>query len=290
MTLRATMREAAARAQRPLAESGSADAVVGFVTEQLCDDGGFAGRAPGGDLYYTLFALAALEALGADVPAETPRFLKRFGPGDTLDLVHLSALARCWTHVPGGPGEGPARGGMLARLAELRCGGGGFSHVPHAPTPTAYGCFLALGAMQDLHVGVDDFAPCIVRMRSADGGYANMPDMPVGSTPATAAAVVTLRQLDVPVDHRVAPWLLSQCRGGGFVAAAAAPMPDLLSTATALHALAMLDAPLDDIRESCLDFVDSLWTGSAFTANLADPRPDCEYTYYGLLALGHLTM
>ena len=289
MTIHATMREAAARAQRPLADSGSADAVVGFVTEQLCDDGGFAGRAGGGDLYYTLFALAALDALGAGVPGATGDFLKRFGPGDALDLVHVSALARCWTYVPGGPPDGPVRDGMLARLGELRCGEGGFSHVPEATTPTAYGCFLALGAMQDLQVPPDDFGPCIERMRSADGGYANVPDMPAGSTPATAAAVVTLRQLDLPVSPRVAPWLLSQYRGGGFGAALAAPMPDLLSTATALHALAQLAAPLDDIREPCLDFVDSLWTGTAFAANLADPIPDCEYTYYGLLALGHLT-
>jgi hypothetical protein len=69
-----------------------------------------------------------------------------------------------------------------------------------------------------------------------------------------------------------------------------APMPDLLSTATALHALAGLQAPLDAIREPCLDFVDSLWTGKAFCGHWSDDVEDCEYTYYGLLAIGHLSL
>jgi hypothetical protein len=68
-------------------------------------------------------------------------------------------------------------------------------------------------------------------------------------------------------------------------------MPDLLSTATALHALSALHAPFDDIREPCLDFVDSLWTSQgAFYGTWADETPDCEYTFYGLLALGHLSV
>ena len=70
-----------------------------------------------------------------------------------------------------------------------------------------------------------------------------------------------------------------------------APVPDLLSTATALHALSSLHTPIDGIREACLDFVDSLWTSQgAFYGTWADDVPDCEYTFYGLLALGHLAV
>jgi hypothetical protein len=86
-------------------------------------------------------------------------------------------------------------------------------------------------------------------------------------------------------------WLLARCRHGGFFANPDAPVPDLLSTATALHALRSLHAPLDAIREDCLDFVDSLWTSQgAFYGTWVDDTPDCEYTYYGLLALGHLAV
>ena len=70
-----------------------------------------------------------------------------------------------------------------------------------------------------------------------------------------------------------------------------APIPDLLSTATTLHALARLGKPLDDIKEPCLDFVDTLWTNhGSFYGHWADDQLDSEYTYYGLLALGHLSL
>jgi hypothetical protein len=47
---------------------------------------------------------------------------------------------------------------------------------------------------------------------------------------------------------------------------------------------------LDSVREPCLDFIQSLWTGGgSFLGSWADSAQDCEYTYYGLLALGHLS-
>jgi hypothetical protein len=70
-----------------------------------------------------------------------------------------------------------------------------------------------------------------------------------------------------------------------------APLPDLLSTATALHALAGLHADIANVREPCLDFLDTLWSSrGGFLGHWADDAVDCEYTYYGLLALGHLSL
>jgi hypothetical protein len=87
-------------------------------------------------------------------------------------------------------------------------------------------------------------------------------------------------------------WLLDRCHSsGGFLATPDAPMPDLLSTATALHALAGLQVPLGGLADRCLDFVDSLWTNrGGFFGSWADDDVDCEYTYYGLLAIGHATL
>ena len=114
--------------------------------------------------------------------------------------------------------------------------------------------------------------------------------MPIGSTNATAAAVTVLRHLALPINLAVADWLWQQQHPqGGFIAAPRAPIPDLLSTATALHALTGLGRDLDPLRENCLDFVDSLWTNAgAFHGHWDDEAVDAEYTYYGLLALGHL--
>jgi hypothetical protein len=129
-------------------------------------------------------------------------------------------------------------------------------------------------------------------LRAEDGGYANQLDLPFGLTPATAAAVTLLRQLGEPLPGDVGEWLLSRHHdGGGFFATPMAPLPDLLSTATALHALECLKTPLDPIRDACLDFIDTLWTNrGGFHGNWTDDDLDCEYTYYGLLALGHLSV
>jgi len=71
-----------------------------------------------------------------------------------------------------------------------------------------------------------------------------------------------------------------------------APMPDLLSTATALHALACLEREVPArLRERSLDFIDTLWNAEGgFHGHWADDDLDAEYTFYGLLALGHLSV
>ena len=68
-------------------------------------------------------------------------------------------------------------------------------------------------------------------------------------------------------------------------------MPDLLSTATSLHALAGLQVSFARVKEKCLDFIDTLWSNrGGFVGTWADDTLDCEYTYYALLALGHLSL
>ena len=45
------------------------------------------------------------------------------------------------------------------------------------------------------------------------------------------------------------------------------------------------------LKEPCLDFIDTLWTAAGgFHGTWDDEELDLEYTYYGLLALGHLSM
>jgi hypothetical protein len=114
-----------------------------------------------------------------------------------------------------------------------------------------------------------------------------------GTVPATAAAITLLHQLGMPISAAAGDWLLAQTHSdGGWLAVPGAPVPDLLSTATALHALACLERPLPEaLREKCLDFVDTLWSAEGgFHGHWADDALDAEYTFYGLLALGHLTV
>ncbi|HEY8550801.1 MAG TPA: prenyltransferase/squalene oxidase repeat-containing protein [Vicinamibacterales bacterium] len=273
----------------------SAALVTEYLQGQQHEDGGFRNRAGDADLYYTVFGLEGLAALRAPVPVEPTRaFLERFGDGVGLDLVHLSCLARCWANLPGGADE-PTRAGILARLQPYRSADGGFNAEAGAETGTAYGAFVAMGAYQDLGAPIPDpdaLVRAIGTLTAADGSLSNFPEAEVGITPATAAGVALLRQLEAPVPPGLARWLLAQAHPqGGFRALPGAPMPDLLSTATALHALVSMHADIEPVKEPCLDFLDSLWTNrGGFYGNWEDDEIDCEYTYYGLLALGHLSL
>jgi len=47
--------------------------------------------------------------------------------------------------------------------------------------------------------------------------------------------------------------------------------------------------PIVSVREPCLDFIDTLWSNEGgFHGHWHDDLLDVEYTFYGLLALGHL--
>ena len=274
----------------------SAPLVEAFLRSTFLPDGGCRDRAGATDLYYTVFGLDGLLALRADVPAAaTADYLRLFGDGAGLDFVHLGCLARCWAALPPADRADVPADAILGRVETHRSADGGYGPEPASDGGTAYGCFLGLGAYQDLGrdvPGPGGLVRCVQSLRADDGGYANQRDVPLGLTPATAAAVTLLRQLGEPAPAGAADWLLARCQpGGGFFATPLAPLPDLLSTATALHALSGLHAPIDGVRDGCLDFLDSLWTArGGFHGHWADDELDAEYTFYGLLALGHLSV
>ena len=233
--------------------------VAEYFLSQFNDDGAAMDRAGQSDLYYTVFALEGLIALQRDFPPHVQRFLESLGDGDDLDLVHLCCLARCWAAL-----KRPAPD-LATRIEALW------------DRDNVYHSFLAWGALQDLG---RTLAPFPVQDTS-----------PARTTPTTAATVTLLRQMQSPVPANTVQWLLARAHPeGGFWASEAAPMPDLLSTATALHALAGQQVSFTHLKNKTLDFLDTLWTGTAFCGNWADDEPDCEYTYYALLAMGHLSL
>lgn len=286
------MLQVARLAPRLLGESR--DLVAGFLRGALNADGGFADRAGESDLYYTVFGLEGMLALQEPIPESTITYLRRFGGGESLDFVHLTCLARAWGSASKTGSPDDVRGAIAAALSSYRSADGGFAVSRSAESGSAYACFLAMGAYEDLGDSVDaeGVLRCLEAVRAADGGYANHPGALEGSTPATAAAVTVIHHIGESVPSTAAAWLRARCHpDGGFFAAPRAPLPDLLSTATALHALSAVHADTSALREPCLDFVDTLWTNTGgFCGSWADPTLDCEYTYYGLLALGHLSL
>ncbi len=286
-SLRLEMLQVARLAPKLLGDS--AGLVRDFLLRQFLPTGGAQDRGGKADLYYTIFALAGLEAVLAQSPPQHD-WLATFGDGEGLDFIHLGALARCRAAT------GQSAADLLPRIEAYRTPDGGYHETLGANFGHAYGCFVALGAYQDADGELPDplrMVQCLKFLETPDGAWGNVRGMKRGTVPATAAAVTLLHQLGVPVNDTVADWLLAQIHPeGGWLAVPGAPIPDLLSTATALHALACMERPLsEDQRERCLDFVDTLWTAEGgFHGHWADDALDPEYTFYGLLALGHLAV
>ncbi len=290
MTIRQEMLTAAKRSANLLGESASL--VVSFVTAQLTPSGGFRGRCDTPDLYYTLFAIESLIALNAPLPIESiSPWLASQAQRDDLDLVHLACLARCRAAL--GQTDDANAQAIIDKTETFRTADGGFSERPAQAAGTAYGAFLAIGAHQDLAAPLGDPTAVIeslTDLQGPEGGFGNSADIPTASAPATAAAITALRHLAQPANQPAQDWLLSQIApDGGIGAWPGTPAPDLLSTAVSLHALNQCQVRLDAVGQRCLDYCDSLWSSrGGFKGHTSDQTLDCEYTFYGLLALGNL--
>ena len=292
MSTRLEMLQVARLAPRLL--SDATDLVGEFTYSQIHPKGGFVDRAGDPDLYYTVFGMDCLVALKQPIPREGMiGFLKSFGTGEVLDLIHSCALLRCWANLGDPPPEVAAA--VLAKVENHRAEDGGYHVTPGRARGSCYGNFLALGAYEA--VGRPLPNPELVlanihNLATQDGGFNDEPGLPLGTMPATAAAVAVCRALGHHLPPSVGLWMLQQHNPeGGFFAVPGAPMPDLLSTAVCLHAMSLLKVPTDTVKEPCLDFIDSLWVNrGAFFGNWGDEHLDCEYLFYALLALGHLSL
>ena len=291
MSLRLEMLQVA-RLARKVLDDEACGLIESFIRSQARPDGGFADRGGKSDLYYTVFALDGLAALQVPLPLDAVRpFLLGYGIGESLDFVHRCCLARLWGWFP--PPDRPD--GLLDGLEAWRSRDGGYHQRKHSAQGSAYGAMLAGAAYLDWGMRPPralKLAWSLRRLRTPDGAWANEPGLRDGSTTATAAAVVFYRQSHLTPPAELGRWLLAQQHpAGGFKAFPGAPMPDLLSTAVALHALDGMQADFSASRDALLDFVDTLWSAEGgFFGHWADESLDLEYTYYGLLALGHLAV
>ena len=294
MTIRQSMIQAASRAGTTLGES--ALLVEKFIRSKFNDDGGFSDRAGRSDLYYTVFGIESLIALDADLPkAAIDDYLRSIKISD-LDFVHLTCLGRCMADVCHAENiDTDFKNDIITELKQYRSSDGGISNIKNSQHGTMYGCFLGVGLYQDMQVeipGKAELIACVESLSRDGGSYANEPAMTKGATSSTAAAITLQHFMDCPIRPESLDWLIKQMHPrGGFIALPAVPIADMLSTATALHGLAASSVKLPGrAKEDCLDFIDSLWSDKGgFCGSGADQAVDCEYTYYGLMAIGHLS-
>jgi geranylgeranyl transferase type-2 subunit beta len=246
-----------AACSRRFLEGDSRDKIARFIMARQNPDGGFRGRGAESDLYYTVFAVATLKAIGDPIPVfKVWKYIRSFGMGDGLDLVHLVCLIRLRSAFPM---LGTTRRRFFRRLEKHRA-------------ESAYGLFLKLLAGDVLPAANDPDE--VLRIPSTD------------PTTNLAAAILVNRQGD---EATVEALLRRATESGGFAPTEQITEPDLLSTATALFALTSLGADLDAIQQPCFKYAESLWRDSGgFAGHVADGFEDVEYTFYALLTIGSL--
>ena len=290
MSIRQQMMAAAGRAKTIL--NDSVPLVADFLRGLINEDGGFADRNGKSDLYYTVFGVEALLALQADFDRKKVLDYLAGQNINALDFIHTACLARPLADLQIQI-EKPLRNAILQNIEKAKCPDGGFSREG-SPTADIYGSFFALCAYQDLKGEPPDkkqLLKFIDSLRQKNGAYLNESTSTAGLSTSTAAAITILNSLNAPVSDSTINWLMDRyCQDGGFCAAENIPIPDLLSTATVLHALCANGVDISGMKQQTLNFLDTLWSSrGAFCGSCADDTLDCEYTYYGLLALGHLS-
>ncbi len=274
----------AAGAVSLFSSDASAD-LQSFVTSRHARGGGFQGRTEAGDLYYTSFGLALNRLLGLDALDTDRTWLRDFGSGEHLDLVHRAALIRSLALADAMPDPGPWRTG----LAPFRRPDGSWSMSPDGPSGGPYAAFLALLAMEDLGGadGLDRTATTVLGCRDSSGGFGSAPGAPP-STTVTAAASTVLCTAGIQPPVGTLDWLAARRDpSGGWRGSFNAALPDLLSTSVALAAIRIAGHPVPDPIEPDVEFIERhARDNGGFAGHPADPVADVEYTWYALLALG----
>jgi geranylgeranyl transferase type-2 subunit beta len=269
------------------------------------DDGGFAGREGGSDLYYTGFALRGLAILGElhGEPAQRAAgFLraKLRGQESIIDFLSLIYGGKLLEMAAGanvfGDADANWRSAVAEALLKLRRPDGGFAKGAEGSASSTYHTFLVLLCMQLIEQSVPEPEKIVSFLRTqqaADGGFLEIRAQKRAGTNPTAAAIASLRLLD-SLDEATRldtiDFLLDlQTDEGGLRANTRIPIADLLSTFTGLLTLQDLGGNNEIDIKLLARFVQSLEleTGG-FHGAAWDPAHDVEYTFYGLGCLALL--
>lgn len=269
------------------------------------EDGGFAGREGGSDLYYTGFALRSLAILGDlyGEPAErAARFLQSRMKGqesivDFLSLIYGGMLIQSAAGIDiFASADANWREAVAASMESLRRGDGGYAKGPEGSASSTYHTFLVLLSLQLIGRQPADQTAIIRFLRSQaaeEGGFREIRASKRAGTNPTAAAIGALRileSLDENTRLDTIDFLAEmQTDEGGLRANTRIPIADLLSTFTGLLTLQDLGGASEIDITAVERFVRSLAREEGgFHGAVWDAAHDVEYSFYGLGCLGLL--
>jgi len=277
-----------------------------YVLSAQREDGGFAGREGGSDLYYTGFALRSLAMLGElyGSPAEraaaylTSRLSGQESIVDFLSLVYGASLLQSAAGIDiFAKADVNWRDAVAAALDRLRRSDGGYAKGAEGAASSTYHTFLVLLCLQLIDRQPAEPQAIVAFLRSQtceEGGFREIRASKRAGTNPTAAAIGALRILsgvDETTRLDTIDFLAEmQMDEGGLRANTRIPIADLLSTFTGLLTLQDLGGANEIDLAAVQRYARSLAREEGgFRGAEWDPAHDLEYTFYGLGALGLLT-
>ena len=269
------------------------------------EDGGFAGREGGSDLYYTGFALRSLAILGDlyGEPAEkAAKFLQSRMKGqesivDFLSLIYGGVLIQSAAGIDIFAGaDANWRDAVANSMESLRRADGGYAKGPEGNASSTYHTFLVLLCLELIGRQPNEPAAIVrfLQSQAADeGGFREIRASKRAGTNPTAAAIGALRILDALDENTrldTIDFLAEmQTDEGGLRANTRIPIADLLSTFTGLLTLQDLSGTSEIDLAAVEQFARSLSRDEGgFHGAAWDPAHDVEYSFYGLGCLGLL--
>jgi len=272
---------------------------VDYLLRAQRDDGGFAGRMGGSDLYYTAFGLRGLSILGelyGECAERAAVFLRdqmhqHQTIVDFFSLFYAGQLLRISAGIDiFEDADATWRDQVLQLLESLHRDDGGYAKAPEGNASSTYHTFLVLLVMQLLEQPIpraEQIVAFVYSQEQEDGGFREIRVGKRAGTNPTAAAVGTLRILDQLRDdsrETTTEFLLDmQTDEGGLRANTRIPIADILSTFTGVLTLDDLGEMHELDVDRLQQFVNALQLDSGgFLAAAWDELPDVEYTFYGL--------
>ncbi len=276
-----------------------------FLKARQQEDGGFAGREGGSDLYYTGFGLRALAVLGelhGEVAERAAQFLRQklIGQESIIDflsliygatLINMSAGIDIFEKVPH-----DWRTVIAGELENLRRDDGGYAKGKEGRASSTYHTFLVTLCLELIErplVDPERLIAFIHSQKAEGGGFLEIRAGKRAGTNPTAAAIgvlKTLNALDENVKRETIDFLADmQTDEGGLRANTRIPISDLLSTFTGCLTLIDLEGGSEIDVEDVLKYVYSLeQPAGGFHGAAWDEAADVEYTFYGLGTLAIL--
>jgi geranylgeranyl transferase type-2 subunit beta len=297
-----TLRLATGIAELPEATRGPH---VRYLLAAQREDGGFAGREGGSDLYYTGFALRSLAMLGElyGPPAQkAAAFLQSRLAGqesivDFLSLIYGAMLLETSAGIDVFKvADSGWKGAVAAAMEKLRRPDGGYAKGAEGVASSTYHTFLVLLCLQLIARQPSQPEQIVKFLRSQqceEGGFREIRASKRAGTNPTAAALGALRilgGLDEGMRLDCIDFLAEmQTDEGGLRANTRIPIADLLSTFTGLISLQDLGGAGEIDLPAARRFAESLSREEGgFRGAEWDPAHDVEYTFYGLGTLGLL--